>query len=221
MHLSKNSELRQKVNNYGAKQLEDAELLYLILAGIGTRSAEIFVKKYFEQHKFLGELCYYYKQDLVKSTLNETKQAQLLALAEFTRRYQSYARLTFGQFCSSKILGDYLVKRFGLQKQEKLWGIYLDTKNQLIAVEELFVGTLNAATVHPREVLGTALKYAAARFIVAHNHPSGQLEPSPNDIALTKRLKVCGEILGIPLLDHIIIGKDAYLSFSEAKILIN
>lgn len=221
MKTSKSQELRQKVNAFGAKQLEEAELLYLILAGIGPRSAEIFVKNYFEQHKFLGELCYYYKQDLVKLTTNGTKQAQLLALAEFTRRYQSYAQLTLGQFCSSKLLGEYLVKRFGLQKQEKLWGIYLDTKNQLIAIEELFVGTLNAATVHPREVLGTALKYTAARFIVAHNHPSGQLEPSPNDLALTKRLKVCGEILGIPLLDHIIIGKDTYLSFSEAKILIN
>ena len=95
---------------------------------------------------------------------------------------------------------------------------YLDTRNQEIKRETISMGTLNANLVHPREVFEPAIKNNAAQIIVAHNHPSGDAEPSADDLAITKKLAEAGKILGIEVLDHVIVATDKFLSLKEKGI---
>lgn len=103
------------------------------------------------------------------------------------------------------------------KKQEHFLVITLDGANQVIKKHVVFIGTLNASMVHPREVFLAAIEDRSASIILVHNHPSGQLEPSREDIALTKRLKDGGDILGIDVLDHVIVSKNGFLSLKERR----
>lgn len=93
--------------------------------------------------------------------------------------------------------------------------LYLTTKNMVIEEKTLFIGSLNTAIVHPREIFREAVKRSAAAFICVHNHPSGDPTPSNEDIEVTKRLRECGELIGVDFLDHIIIGDGKYVSLKE------
>ena len=99
--------------------------------------------------------------------------------------------------------------------QEKFVAIYLNTKKELIGYDILFVGTIDSTSFHPREVLRGAIKRSASAIIVMHNHPSGSLVPSNNDLILTKQLKVSCDVMGIPLLDHLITNGCEYYSFFD------
>ena len=99
--------------------------------------------------------------------------------------------------------------------QERFLVFVTDVKNRPTAVVEVTTGTLDASLVHPRDVFGAAVAGAAAALILVHNHPSGDPEPSPEDIALTRRLADAGELMGIPVLDHVIVGKNRYVSLAE------
>ena len=101
------------------------------------------------------------------------------------------------------------------QDREAFYGIYLNTRNCVLAIEMISLGSLNASIVHPREVFKPALRLSAASLLVVHNHPSGDPEPSEDDLEITKRLRDAGELLGIPLLDHVILGQAAYRSLRE------
>lgn len=205
----------EKQQKYELKNLPDRLLLEKVLSEFfpATKVKEA-CALIFSKINVISQLRY--GEDLVLAP-DVTKSLDLLC--EFAKRYNKRPPLELGQVTSSKVIGEYMRSKLGKSKQEILLGVYLDTKNQILAQKKVFVGTLNETTVHPREILKLALKYSAARFIIVHNHPSGFVEPSANDIALTKRLKQCGELLGISLLDHIIVGSDAYLSMQEEKIL--
>jgi len=97
--------------------------------------------------------------------------------------------------------------------------ILLDTKNQVIRVETVAVGTLNSSGVEPREVFKNAIRYSAAAVILVHNHPSGDPTPSREDVTLTRRLLQVGELVGIEILDHIIVGDNKYVSLKAEKLL--
>jgi DNA repair protein RadC len=101
------------------------------------------------------------------------------------------------------------------RKKEHFVAFYLDSRNQLLEREVISVGTLNASLVHPREVFEPAIRTLAASIIVAHNHPSGILEPSHDDLQITKRLRETGMILDIPVVDHIIVTQHEFLSFQQ------
>jgi len=103
--------------------------------------------------------------------------------------------------------------------QERFIVMVLNVKNQPTAIVEASLGTLDASLVHPRDVFGAAIAAAGAQIIVAHNHPSGDPEPSPEDIALTRRLAEAGELLGIPVLDSIVIGREGYVSLAERGVI--
>ena len=107
------------------------------------------------------------------------------------------------------------VKDIGRSKQEQLVGLYLDAQNKLIVRRTISVGSLNTTRSHPREILYPAVQHLAAGFILAHNHPSGCLEPSPEDIEFTRSVARAGELMGIEVLDHIIISIMDYLSLKE------
>ena len=93
--------------------------------------------------------------------------------------------------------------------------MFLNTKNQIIKKEVIFKGSLNSSVAHPREIFKAAIKYSSARLIIAHNHPSGNPEPSEADLSFTKRMVEAGNIIGIELLDHFIVGEESYISLKE------
>jgi len=98
---------------------------------------------------------------------------------------------------------------------EETWAVLLDARHRCIGLAQISVGTLTSSLVHPREVFGPAIRLGAAAILVAHNHPSGDPSPSADDIAVTRRLDEAGAILGIPLLDHVVIGQDGYCSLRD------
>lgn len=119
---------------------------------------------------------------------------------------------------SSFALGQWLSKLIGDQTQEHLIVICLNTKNEIVSYSTVFIGSLNQSIAHPRDILQRGLLSNAARIVVAHNHPSGNINPSANDRSFTKRLKSAGFMVGIELLDHLIVNdNDQYYSFAEEE----
>ena len=108
-----------------------------------------------------------------------------------------------------------LLRPLHFASEEHFVSLHLNTKFEVIGLHEVSHGTLSASLVHPREVFNRAIKRSAASLIVVHNHPSGHIDPSREDINITKRLFEAGQLIGIPLIDHIIIGRDKYYSFKE------
>lgn len=120
---------------------------------------------------------------------------------------------------TSKIVAEYLKKKLGREKKEHFLLSLLDSKNCLIKTASISIGTLNSNLVHPREVFKEAIQVSAASVILAHNHPSGDAEPSEADLEMTKRLIEAGKIVGIDVLDHLIISKSKAFSFKEKKLI--
>ena len=110
-------------------------------------------------------------------------------------------------------------RQFRSKGKEHFCVIFLDTQNRIIGKEIVSIGTLNASLIHPRETFRTAIRKNCCSIIVAHNHPSGSLEPSPEDLHVTKRLRAAGQLLGIELLDHVIVTATAFCSFREQGLL--
>lgn len=120
---------------------------------------------------------------------------------------------------SSRAVADYLQKSIGLEKKEHFVMLSMDSRNNLIKINDISVGSLNASIVHPREVFKEAIQSSAAQIIIAHNHPSGNSEASPEDVALTRRLAEAAKIIGIELLDHIIVTRDNFSSLKEQNLI--
>jgi DNA repair protein RadC len=116
---------------------------------------------------------------------------------------------------SPKDVADLLRPEIGYQQREHFVVLFLDTKNRLIAKETIAIGSLNACIVHPREVLKAAIKRSSATIVLSHNHPSGDTNPSQEDIQITTRLIDAGNIIGIEILDHVIVGLDRHYSLKE------
>lgn len=121
-------------------------------------------------------------------------------------------------WASSSKIGNYLANKLLGQKQEQFWVLYFDQQQNLLGEKMLFQGTLDRSWVHPREIFRWAVVYGCASIIVAHNHPSGALTPSDNDLELTKGLKKASKIMKITFLDHFIIGGGEYLSLREREL---
>lgn len=120
---------------------------------------------------------------------------------------------------SPKVVANYLREKIGKEKKEHFLILCLDTRNNLIKINEVSIGSLNASIVHSREVFAEAIKNKAASVILAHNHPTGDTEPSEGDLVITNRLVEAGKILEIAIVDHIIVTNNNFLSFKERKLL--
>jgi DNA repair protein RadC len=116
---------------------------------------------------------------------------------------------------SPRAVAGFLQKRIGREKREQFVTLALDTRNHLVKVSSISVGTLDASLIHPREVFREAIQASAAGVIIAHNHPSGHLEPSEEDLEATQNLIAVGKIIGIHVIDHVIITKSGFLSLRE------
>ncbi|CDG02595.1 Putative DNA repair protein radc [Clostridium chauvoei JF4335] len=152
--------------------------------------------------------------------IKNTKASQLIAMIELSKRFNTLrANKEDKKISSPKDVANLLMNEMANSNQEVLKLIMLDTKNKIIGFKDVFKGTLNSSIVHPREIYCEAIKRSSANIIVCHNHPSGDPTPSKEDINITIRLKECGKIMGIDLLDHIIIGNDKFISLKEKGII--
>lgn len=212
--------LEKQVKHYGAAQLSDRELFGLLLSQFcSPRTIPQLMDQFFTENFDLTHISYLTVADWKRYFNNQAKAVKMQVICEFVKRCRQRPPLILGQVGSSQMIGNHLIEKLKFNQQEVLYGVLLDTKNQIIHEKEIFKGTLDSATVHPREIFQLAIQFTAARVIIAHNHPSGKTEPSKNDQLLTDRLVKCGELLGIELLDHIIIGKNNYFSFREAQLI--
>ncbi len=210
----------EKVRQYGIQSLSDAELLALILR-CGTRefSAVALAQRILnhdEVTKGLVSLNYITLEDITKiKGVGYVKACQLLAVAEISKRMsmaQFKPRLTYN---SPSSIADFFMEEYRYRTVESVFVLFLNGKNSIIKWKELSRGTVNSSPVSPRELFLEALKYDSVSVILMHNHPSGDPEPSEQDILITERIKSAGNMLGIELLDHIILGDKTYFSFSE------
>lgn len=208
---------RERLVKYGPGKLSDAELLAIILRtgpkGSGVLELSKKVLRLFNDAKLAGATV----ADLEKiKGLGQAKSCEIVALFELGRRLLKDKPATL--ILSPREVWEQL-KDIRAGKKEHFVVFYLDTQNQEIKRELISVGTLNASLIHPREVFEPAVKHLAAHIIVAHNHPSGSLEPSDEDLKVTKRLCDSGRLLGIEVLDHVIVTGGGYLSFKEQNLL--
>jgi DNA repair protein RadC len=147
--------------------------------------------------------------------IGEAKAIQILAAVELGRRI---VNLTYDEryvIRSPEDGANYMMEEMRFLNQEHFVCLYLNTKNQVMHKQTVFIGSLNASIVHPREVFKEAFRRSAASIICLHNHPSGDPSPSREDIEVTRRLHECGKLIGIEILDHIIIGEKRYVSLKE------
>lgn len=208
---------RERLEVVGEKALSNQELLAILLR-TGSKNTNVMEVA----SKFLNYFNHLY--ELKNATLTEMmeikgigriKAIELRAAIEFGYRIQQSTQLKLGKVSSSYQIAQNLIYELQDFQQEHLVCLYLNTKNEVIKQETVFKGSLNQSVAHPREIFRSAVKYSAARLILAHNHPSGNPTPSESDIHFTQRMQECGKMMGIEVLDHIIIGAQVYISMRE------
>lgn len=212
---------REKLLTHGASALADAELLALLLrTGMKGLGVLQLAEKVLTDLGGIGGLLSAQPAQLRRMKgLGPAKQAELLAVMEMARRSLSGGLRTEPVFSSPQLVKDYLQMRLGALPHEVFAVLFLDAQHRLIACEELFRGTLTQTSVYPREVLKRALELNAASLILAHNHPSGLLEPSRADELLTQTLKSSLALVDIRVLDHMVVGRCGAVSFAERGLL--
>lgn len=212
---------REKLVHQGASVLSDAELLAIFLrTGVRGRSAVDLARDLIKQFGSLrGVLDATVNDFCTLPGLGESKYAQLQAALEISRRYLA-EQLSRGKVLDSpQMTRDFLSLKLRHLPYEVFACLFLDNQHQIICFEEMFRGTLDGASVYPRDVVKQALTLDAKAVIFAHNHPSGIAEPSQADRALTRRLQEALELVEIRVLDHFIIGEGQPFSFAERGML--
>jgi DNA repair protein RadC len=207
---------RERLFRYGLSALKNYELIAVLL-GSGIQGKDV-IKLSREIEKFFDSN--FENIDLQKLLnihgLGKAKASQIISAIELSKRYlldiQSYKI-----DCALDVYEE--LKPYKNKKQEYFLTLYLDGANNLLETKIITIGTLNQSLVHPREVFSYAIEKRCASIIVAHNHPSGVLKPSSEDIQVTNRLKESGKILGIELLDHLIFTNEGFISLQEEGIL--
>lgn len=222
--LPKSERPYEKAEEYGVEQLSDAELLAVIIrtGSHKLRSVDLAYQILNHKPQYPGLLSLYYttKEELMKiHGIGKVKAIELLAVAELAKRLTRKQRRQRLSFRSPEMIAQYYMEQLRHQKREKLILILLDGKNKAIKEMVISEGTVNASMASAREIFIEALRYEAVYLILLHNHPSGDPTPSRQDEAITKIIKESGDLLGIPLLDHIILGDCCYVSLKEQKLL--
>lgn len=216
--MSEDLRPRERLKLYGVKSLKDDELLALIIrCGTKNISALELASNIISDYKSLNKFNDLTLTELAKIPgIGEVKAGIILASIEFGKRVIRSNNKKI-RIYSSKDIYNMFKYEFIDTKQENLIIILLDNSNNIILSKTLFIGTLNASLVHPREVFKEAIKNSAAKIILVHNHPSNNTTPSKKDIEFTTTIKELGIKLGIPLIDHLIIGYNNYYSIIDDK----
>ena len=206
-----------KLTRNGVKTLDDAELLSIIF-GVGSKkeSALELSNKLLKKYN-LNKLENLSIKDLANECNNDFNKAlQILSLIEICKRYNRLINNGYTKSIrSAKDVFNIFSYKLLNEKRETFIVLSLDSKNNIIKEEEVSKGIFDSSFVHPREVFKSAIKESAYSIIIVHNHPSGDCTPSQQDMEVTKILMKAGATLDIPVVDHVIIGKDNYYSFKE------
>ena len=211
---------REKLLHKGAEALTDAELLAIFLrTGIKGKTAVDLARDLIADNGGLSPLLAANEEQFCQSKgLGQAKYVQMQAVVEMSRRYLEEKIQRGDALENAADVRNYLKSRLQHYPFEVFSCLFLDNKHRVIKYEELFRGTIDGASVHPREVVRRVLHHNAAAIILAHNHPSGIAEPSQSDIQITSRLKQALEMIDVRVLDHFIIG-DEMVSFAERGLL--
>ncbi len=208
---------REKMMRYGPEVLSSSELMEAVI-GTGTKKEDVrsLVQRLFREY---GErtLAYEHSVTRLRDELDvpEAKACQIVACFELGRRFFDKGTGRAITIRTPKQVYEH-VKGMEKLTKEHLRGLYLNNHYRVIHDEIISIGSLSSHLVHPREVFRPALEYAASALVLVHNHPSGSLTPSAEDIAVTKQLSEAGETLGIELLDHIVVGEDGFVSVMDS-----
>jgi len=216
--LHRSDRPRERLANQGPGALAEAELVAILLrTGIRGSSALHLAESLLQECGGVAGLRHARFEDLRgRHGIGEAKAAQLLAAVELGRRFAKAELSGRRAIGSPADVADLLAYEIGGREQEHLIAVLLDTRNRLLRTVEIYVGSLNTSVVRIGEVFREAVRYNAAAVIVAHNHPSGDPSPSPEDVAVTRALVEAGRLLDIEVLDHLIICRDRHLSLRQA-----
>ncbi|MES2529388.1 MAG: DNA repair protein RadC [Pseudomonadota bacterium] len=209
---------REKLISRGAAALGDAELLALLLrTGLPGKNVLVLADEVLGHFGGLAGLLRAGAEDLkcIKGLGGTAKRAQLIAVLELARRAMAERLKERAVFDSPEAVGHYLQLHLGSRPYEVFAVLFLDARHRLIVLEELFRGTLTQTSVYPREVVVRALHHQATAVVLAHNHPSGGVEPSRADEALTHTLKAALALVDVRVLDHVIVGVGQTLSMAQ------
>jgi DNA repair protein RadC len=212
---------RERLLQYGPAGLSDADLLaILIRSGARGDTAVQLAERILVEVGGLHELPRCTMDELqVLNGLGPAKVVTLLAAVELAKRLSSRIHVDAVSVNSPGDAAGLVMEEMRHCQREHFRVILLDTKNRVMGVEEISIGSLNASLVHPREVFRPAVRKACASLILLHNHPSGDPTPSREDLDVTRRLCEAGKLIGIEVLDHVVIGDGKYLSFREKGML--
>lgn len=212
---------REKLLSKGAKALSDAELLAIFLR-TGTQGKNV-IELAREIISHFGSLDKLFsaseKEFCLLKGLGRAKFVQLKACLEMSHRYLNEQIANQDVMQNPHQVKSYLQSRLKGKVNEVFAAIFLDNQHRVIAFEELFFGTINASSVHPRVVVQQCLKHNAAALIIAHNHPSGVAEPSISDVDITKNLNAAVGLIDVRLLDHLIVASHQVISMAEKGLL--
>lgn len=216
--LPKEERPRERLISNGANALSNEELLAILLkSGNKKQSAKEIAQSLILKYDNIQELEQITYEQLIRSNgIAQSKACTILAAIELGNRlHQDLPTLEKMKLNQAGLVFDYYKNSLAKKRQEHFYCIYVDNQKRFLKEVLLFVGTLNHSLVHPREIFKEAYLIEASGIICVHNHPSGVVTPSREDMILTERLKEIGLLLGIPILDHIIIGNKEYYSFFE------
>lgn len=208
---------REKLLCRGPEALSDAELLAIFLrTGVKGCSAVDLSRRLLNRFGNLGALLSAQQDKFCDSPgLGPAKYAQLQAVLEMAKRHLAEQLVQHDVFNSPQAVRSYLKAQLRSRQREVFVGLFLNAQHQLLAYEEIFLGSLTSAAVHPREVVKLALRHNAAALIIAHNHPSGVAEPSQADIRITERIRQALDLVDVALLDHMVVGAGDVCSLAE------
>jgi len=219
--LPKEERPRERLRKVGVDNLSLAELLALIIEKGKKGENVLTIAQNLISH--FGNL-----ENIKKASIEELQQVKGIGFATACKLRAAFklgekaqvSSTEYGQKIESpKDVFSLLKNDLGDKKKEHFKILSLDSRNKLISVDDVSIGTINANLVHPREIFKTAIQHLAVSIILAHNHPSGDPEPSEDDLEITKRVVEAGKIIGIDVLDHIIITKTKFFSFKDKKLI--
>jgi DNA repair protein RadC len=208
---------REKLLSRGPETLSDAELLAILLRTGGRGASAVdqgraIIERFGDFRRLaaagVGELC------AVKG-VGRVKAAQILAALEIAKRYGEYEFKPGQALRGSGDVYAHFRERLASEKREHFYAVLLDNKHRKIKDISVSQGSLTASIVHPRDVFASVVREAAAAVVFVHNHPSGDPTPSKEDIEITRRLREVGELMGVRVLDHIVVGNGRYVSFVD------
>lgn len=215
--LPDTSKPREKLMYYGVENLSNADLLGIILrTGTKDSNAIDLANNILKKVGNINNLANIGVRELSNfKGVGNTKAITILASIEFGKRVTNKSITPKMPLTNSFHVHEAFKSNFKNLKQEKLIAIFLDTRKCLINYKTMFIGTIDSTIMHPREIFNEAIKYSASGIIIMHNHPSGSLIPSKEDINTTRNLMESGKMLGIPIIDSIITNGEEYYSFND------